>query len=355
MRRMLFIYIAVIVTLLAGCSSVDYYLQSIEGQVRLLWARQAIADMIADPATPPPLKARLERVLAIREFASRELQLPDNPSYRSYADLQRPFVVWNVFAAAEFSVEPRKWCFLIVGCVNYRGYFAQAEAEAYARGLRSEGLDVFVSGVPAYSTLGWFDDPVLNAFVNYPEHALSRLIFHELAHQVVYVKGDTEFNESFATAVETEGVRRWIARHGTDKMRAEFDLSQQRRMQFRELAYRYRERLADLYRLPIAREEMRVRRAQAFSGMQRDYELLKSQWGGFAGYDRFFDHPNNAHLASVAIYTGLVPQFQQLIAKHDGDLAAFYAEVKALAALDKAERAARLAAVVAPARREQAN
>jgi len=351
-RPLFFICTAAIALLAAGCSSVDYYLQSIEGQVRLLWARQAIADVIADPATPPPLKARLERVLTIREFASRELQLPDNPSYRSYVDLQRPFVVWNVFAAAEFSVEPREWCFLVVGCVNYRGYFAQAEAEAYARELRGEGLDVFASGVPAYSTLGWFDDPVLNAFINYPEHALSRLIFHELAHQVVYIRGDTEFNESFATAVETEGVRRWLARNGTDKMRAEFDLSQQRRKQFRELVYSYRGRLADLYRLPIAPEEMRVRKAQAFAGMQRDYELLKSQWGGFAGYDRFFDRPNNAHLASVAIYTGLTPQFQQLIAKHNGDLAAFYGEVKELAALGKAERAARLAAAVASARRE---
>jgi len=351
MRRLLFfICIAAIAPLVAGCSSFGYYLQSIDGQMKLVQARRPIAEVIADPATPLPLKARLERVLAIRDFASRELKLPDNPSYRGYADLERPFVVWNVFAAAEFAVEPREWCFLIVGCVGYRGYFAQAEGEAYARELRGEGLDVFVTGAPAYSTLGWFDDPVLNTFIGYPEHELSRLIFHELAHQVVYVKGDTEFNESFAAAVETEGVRRWIARNGNDQMRADFDRSQQRRTQFRALLFKYRERLAALYRLPIAPEEMRVRKARAFSDMQRDYELLKPQWDGFAGYDRFFEHPNNAHLASVAIYTGLVPQFQQMIAQHHGDLAAFYAEVKALAALGKAERASRLRATVAPAR-----
>jgi predicted aminopeptidase len=350
MRRLLFICIAALVLLVAGCGGFGYYMQSVHGEIKLLQARQPIAAVIADPATPPALKARLERVLAIRDFASRELKLPDNLSYRSYADLERPFVVWNVFAAEEFAVEPKEWCFLVVGCVGYRGYFAQADGEAYARELRGEGLDVFVSGVPAYSTLGWFDDPVLNTFINYPEHALSRLIFHELAHHVVYVKGDTEFNESFATAVETEGVRRWMARHGNDKMRADFERLQQRRVQFRALVFSYRERLAALYRLPMAREEMRVRKAQAFSEMQRDYELLKSQWGGFAGYDRFFDHPNNALLASVAIYTGLVPQFQQMIEKHHGDLAAFYAEVKELAALGKAERASRLAAIVAPAR-----
>ena len=352
MRRLLFVCIAAMAPLLAGCSGFGYYLQSIDGQMKLLQARRLIAQVIADPATPLPLKARLERVLAIRDFASRELKLPDNLSYRSYADLQRPFVVWNVFAAAEFAVEPREWCFLIVGCVGYRGYFSQAEGEAYARELRGEGFDAFVSGVPAYSTLGWFDDPVLNTFINYPEHALSRLIFHELAHQLVYVKGDTVFNESFATAIETEGVRRWLARNGNEQMRAEFARSQQRRTQFRALVFKYRERLAVLYRLPMAPEEMRVRKAQAFSDMQRDYGLLKPQWGGFAGYDRFFDHPNNAHLVSVAIYTGLVPQFEQMIAKHHGDLAAFYAEVKELAALGKAERASRLRATVAPAREE---
>ena len=355
MRRLLIICMAAVVPLLAGCSNIGYYLQSINGELKLLHARRPIAEVIADPATPPPLKARLERVLAIRDFASRELQLPDNLSYRSYADLRRPFVVWNVFAAAEFSVKPKEWCFVVVGCVGYRGYFAQAAAEAHARELRGEGLDVFVSGVPAYSTLGWFDDPVLNTFINYPEYALSRLIFHELAHQIVYVKGDTGFNESFATALEIEGVRRWTARNGDDKLRAEFERSRQRRTQFRALLFDYRERLAVLYGLPIAPDEMRIRKAQTFSDMRRDYGLLKSQWGGFAGYDRFFEHLNNANLASFAIYSGLVPQFQQLIAKHHGDLAAFYAEVKELATLGKAARASRLKTTVAPARQEQAN
>jgi predicted aminopeptidase len=352
MLRLLFICIAAMAPLLAGCSNFGYYMQSIDGQIKVLRARQPIASVIADPATPPVLKNKLERALAMRDFASRELRLPDNLSYRSYADLQRPFVVWSVFAAAEFSVEPQQWCFLVVGCVGYRGYFTQSGAEALARELRSEGLDVFVSGVPAYSTLGWFDDPVLSTFINYPEHELSRLIFHELAHQVVYVKNDSEFNESFAATVEAEGVRRWIARNGDDRMRANFERAQQRRAQFRGLVLNYRERLAVLYRLPIAPEEMRVRKTQAFSDMQRDYELLKLQWGGFAGLDRFFNNAGNAHLASVAIYHALVPQFQQLIAKHNGDLAAFYAEVKELAALGKEERKSRLAAAVAPAHKE---
>ena len=350
MGRWRLLWIAAAALLLAGCANLGYYVQSIEGHIKLLWTREPIAAVIADPATPQPLKARLERALAIRDFASRELKLPENSSYRGYADVRRQFVVWNVFAAAEFSVEPRQWCFLVTGCVGYRGYFERAEAENFARELRGQGLDVFVSGVPAYSTLGWFDDPVLNTFIRYPEHELARLIFHELAHQIVYVRGDTEFNESFAVAVENEGVQRWVARRGDDGLRADFEDARRRRAQFRQLVFKYRERLAVEYRLPVAPEALRARKAQAFSDMQRDYGLLKSQWGGFAGYDRFFDHPGNAHLASVSIYTALVPRFEQLLAKHNGDLAAFYAEVKELAALGKAERAARLGAAVAPTR-----
>ncbi len=323
----------------AACSNVGYYLQSFDGQMRLLQARQSMDAVIADPATPPALKAKLARVLEIRAFASRELKLPDNLSYRGYADLRRQFVVWNVFAAGEFSVQPQQWCFPIAGCVAYRGYFAHADADGYAQELREQGLDVFVAGVPAYSTLGWFDDPVLNTFVNYPDHELARLIFHELAHQVAYAKGDSVFNESFAVAVELEGMRRWIAAHGDDKIRADSERARQRRLAFTTLVLRYRNELDTLYRTPLTPAVMRERKAQAFAAMREHYQRLKTEWDGFAGYDRFFVTVNNANLASVALYHGLVPQFQRLLAHHDGDLAAFYEEVKKLAALDKELRA----------------
>lgn len=352
MRRLFFWCVAAIGSLLTACSNVTYYMQSIHGQMTLLHARESIEDVLANPATPPALKNRLEHTLAIRDFASRELGLPDNFSYRTYADLQRQFVVWNVFAAEEFSIEPRQSCFFIVGCVGYRGYFALSDAEDFARELRAEGLDVFVSGVPAYSTLGWFDDPVLNTFINYPEYELARLIFHELAHQLVYVKNDTEFNESFAATIEAEGVRRWIARNGDEQMRARFELMRERRAEFAALVHKYREALATLYRQRMAPQEMRARKAQVLAELRRDYERMKSQWGGYAGYDRFFANVNNANLASVALYNELVPQFQRLIAKHHGDLAAFYTEVKEIAALGKNERKSRLAAGVAPAHTE---
>jgi predicted aminopeptidase len=342
MRALSYVLLASVL-LAAGCSNISYYMQSIHGQFSVMQARERIEDVIADPQTSPTLRTKLQRVAAIRRFASRELDLPDNSSYRGYADVRRKFVVWNVFAAGEFSIEPRQWCFMIVGCVSYRGYFKLENAEALARDLRAEGDDVFVGGVPAYSTLGWFDDPVLSTFINYPDFELARLIFHELAHQVVYIRSESDFNESFAAAVEAEGVKRWIAANGDEKMSADFARSQLRRSQFSTLVLKYRDELAALYARVLPADEMRARKRATIAALQDEYAHLKNEWGGYAGYDRFFVEPNNAKLASVAIYTAYVPQFERMIASHHGDLAAFYAEVKALAALPVNARATRLA------------
>jgi predicted aminopeptidase len=254
-----------------------------------------------------------------------------------------------VFAAPEFSVEPRQSCFPVAGCVAYRGYYLQADAEAYAAGLRKDGYDVFVHGVPAYSTLGWFDDPVLNTFVRYPDAELARLVFHELAHQVVYVKGDTTFDESFAVAVEEEGVRRWLARNATPAERDAYAAGRKRRAEFVGLVLRYRERLEAFYREPLPVEAKRAGKSARLAEMGSDYRALKERrWGGFAGYDRWFDGGvNNAKLASVATYEELVPAFRALLARERGDLPAFYAAVKALASLDKPERDRALAALTA--------
>jgi predicted aminopeptidase len=303
-----------------------------------------IERFLADPALDPKLKAQLERAVRIRDYASRELGLPDNRSYRSYADLARPFVVWNVFAAAEFSVEPKQWCFPFAGCVGYRGYFSKADADAFAAGLRTQGFDVHVGGVPAYSTLGWFDDPFLNTFINYPDYELARLIFHELAHQVAYVKGDSEFNESFAVAVEIEGVERWIRRHGDAAMSADAARARQRRLQFSGLVIEARERLKALYALRIAPDVMRERKVTVFAELRNDYSKLRQSWGGYAGYDRFFENINNANLASFSIYKARLPDMQRLLARKEGDLAAFYAEIQRLAGLSKTGRDAELAA-----------
>jgi len=314
------------------------------GQMELTRKARPIPDVIADPATAPELKTRLGQVVEIRDFASRELSLPNNGSYRRYADIGRPYVVWNVFAAPEFSVKARQWCFPFAGCVAYKGYFSKAGADQFAADLRAEDDDVFVGGVPAYSTLGWFDDPVLNTFVNYPDAEIAELMFHELAHQLVYVKGDSTFNESFAVTVERVGVQRWLAAHGTDARRREFEQQQARQQAFVELVTKYQGRLAELYAEPLEPEAMRRRKQEVLAQMRAEYGRIKEGWGGFAGYDRWFEQPlNNAQLASVAIYTQLVPAFERILRDNGGDLPRFYAEVRRLAALPKAERDAELA------------
>jgi len=330
-------------SLLAGCANLTYYLQSVRGQLDI-WSRQHdIEAVISQPDTAEPLRQKLQSVLAVREFASAELALPRNASYRSYANLQRPYAVWNVFATPEFSLQPRQWCFLFAGCVNYRGYFEKAEADEFAAGVTAEGYDVFVGGVPAYSLLGYFPDPVLNTFINYPTPHLARLIFHELAHQVVYVRDDSVFNESFAVAVEQEGLRRWLDRFGSAADRLAYDQITQRREGFLGLIETHRDRLEALYKTPLPRQAMRERKAALFEDMRADYTRLRESWGGFAGYDHWFARgPNNALLASVGIYTKRVPAFKALLEREGGDMGRFYAAAKALARLPKADRTAAL-------------
>lgn len=329
-----------------GCTNVPYYLQSVRGQMDI-WSRQHdIENLIDHPETGAPLREKLREVLTIREYASRELALPRNASYRMYANLERPFAVWNVFATPEFSIQPRHWCFVFAGCVNYRGYFDKVDADGFASSVSGQGYDVYVGGVPAYSLLGYFPDPVLNTFVNYPRAQLARLIFHELAHQVVYVRDDSIFNESFAVTVELEGSRRWLERYGTDADRLAHGQVTQRREQFVALIERYRDRLDALYQTSAPREAMRAEKAAMFAEMRSDYARLRESWGGFHGYDRWFaQEPNNALLASVGIYSKRVPAFQALLAREGGDLERFYAATKKLARLPKPDRTAALEAL----------
>ena len=316
-----------------------YYWQSVNGQLDVWRRERPVEAVIADPATAQPLKDRLARVIEIREFASRELGLPENRSYRGYADLERPFVVWNVFAAPEFSVQPLRWCFPFVGCVSYRGYFSREEAERFAAGLAEQGNDVYVGGVLAYSTLGWFSDPVLNTFVNYPEAEVARLIFHELAHQLLYVRDDTVFNESFAVAVELEGVRRWVARSGDTARLQEFRRVRRIRAEFAGLMMKYRDRLDALYRTRLAPDAMRERKQDLLAELEPEYHKLKAGWDGFAGYDRWFAKaPNNAQLASITAYSQRVPAFEALLEREGGDLARFYAAARQLGGLPREER-----------------
>ncbi len=330
--------------LLAGCATVGYYNQAAQGHFALLAAARPIADWVQDPDTPQPLKERLLRAKEIRRFAAESLGLPDNRSYTEYADLKRPAAVWNVFATPELSLELKTWCYPVLGCAGYRGYFDRGGADTMAAELRAAGYDTNVTPVPAYSTLGWFSDPLLNTFIHASDAELARLIFHELAHQVVYARDDTAFNESFATAVEREGVRRWLAAHGDEKQRAAWAAYAQRREDFLALLLAHRRRLADVFASAASIDEKRAAKTAVLSDLQRDYRQIRQErWAGFAGYDRFFNQTlTGAHLAAIGAYNDWVPAFEALLAESGGDLPAFYTRVRRLGALDKAARSAAL-------------
>ncbi|WP_395404620.1 aminopeptidase [Pseudoduganella sp. UC29_106] len=328
--------------MLAGCAQFKYYFQAAQGQYALWSDARPIDDWLGDPATDPKLRARLEKARVIRRFAVRELSLPDNASYKNYASLKRQYVLWNVVATPELSLRPVQWCFPIAGCVSYRGYYDKADAEAYAEELRSERNDVQVGGVPAYSTLGWFSDPLLSTFINYSDAELARMVFHELAHQIVYVQGDSKFNEAFATAVEEAGVQRWLDLYGNDAMREAYARYSVRRQDFLGLLVKHRQMLADLYASRATVKRKREEKARIFASLQEEYKVLKANWGGYSGYDRFFAEPlNNAHLASVATYNDLLPGFRALLAK-EKDFPHFYAAVRNMSNLPSVERHDRL-------------
>jgi predicted aminopeptidase len=324
--------------LMGGCSQLSYFVQAAQGQYSLLHAAKPIDDWLTNPEVSDKLKVKLSAVQEIRKFAVQELALPDNSSYTTYADLKRPYVLWNVVAAPELSLEPKKWCFPVAGCVSYRGYYNKDDALAYATELRSEHYDVQVGGVPAYSTLGFFSDPVLSTFIQYPEGELARIVFHELAHQVVYVAGDSRFNESFAVSVEEAGVERWMATHGNDKMRKAYADYEGRKKDFLALLTKCREELEENYASDASDAEKKKRKAEVFRQLKEEYQTLKVSWGGYAGYDRWFEQPlSNAHLAAIATYQDFVPAFRALLAK-EKTFPKFYEAVKKLAAEDKATR-----------------
>jgi predicted aminopeptidase len=332
-----------LVAVMAGCAQIGYFAQAAHGQFSLLSEARPIDEWLASPGTEDKLKTKLARVKEIRAFAARELGLPDNDSYTTYADLKRPFVMWNIVATPELSLKPMEWCFPIAGCVKYRGYYRKEDAQAYAAELRAAKFDVEISGVPAYSTLGWFKDPVLSTFIQYPDGELARLVFHELAHQVVYVPGDSQFNESFAVAVEEAGVERWLEKHGDDKTRKAYVAYEGRKRDFLALLMKQRKALAANYERDASDSEKRKEKAAIFQSLKDEYQVLKESWGGYAGYDRWFAEPlSNAHLSAIATYHDFVPGFRAMLAQQK-DLGKFYTAVRALSALGKDERHRELA------------
>ncbi len=317
---------------LTGCESVRYYTQAITGQIAISSKQQSINELLREPHIPIKLKDQLKLVMEIREFAKNELHLPIKNQYLSFAELERPYVLWNVYATPEFSFTPKTWCYPIVGCTAYRGYFSLHDANDYTNRLRKQGYDVFISGVAAYSTLGWFDDPVLSTFIYRNETRLAALIFHELAHQLLYVKNDTTFNESFATIVEQESLRRWfIAKNNLEAFK-DYKIGYQRKQQFIKLIVKYRNQLELIYSKDLPTLDKRHAKSLVFYKLRDEYRNLKQKWKYYAGYDLWFSHKlNNAQLITVSIYYDLVPEFFKLLQNSGYDLEVFYRKCQDLA------------------------
>jgi predicted aminopeptidase len=334
---------ALAVSVLPGCGTL-YVAQAAIGQWHVLHARRPIPAVVEDPHTPSTVRDTLSVVREARDFASSDLHLPDNKSYRTYADIHRRYVVWNVVATPEFSVGPKRWCFPIAGCVAYRGYFKEKKATAFADGLSKQGYDVMVGGVTAYSTLGKFADPVLSSMIGYGDMDLTATIFHELAHQLLYVQNDSEFNEAFATTVEDEGLRRWLEKRGNSGAMATFLESHEHEHEFVQLFTSYRAKLARLYASKIARDQMRADKQKSFASLADDIKALEKRQGVRYGlYERWIANGlNNADLASVATYYDCVPGFERLFAEQGGDFQRFYAAAREMSKLTRAERHAKL-------------
>lgn len=341
--------------LLAGCETARFYSQALRGQVQMLTRQRDLDRMIEDPATPTAIREKLTLVLRLRTFAETNLALPVNGHYRRYADLGRPYVVWNVYAAPEFSVEDHTWWYPLVGRLSYRGYFAATNAHRYAAKLAARGLDVYVEGSPAYSTLGWFRDPVLNTFIHYDEAALAELLFHELAHQRLFVSGHTDFNEAFATAVAEAGVRRWLRLANQPDALERWELAQKRQRQFAALALRTRDELDRLYRDSAAASpapspiSLRTAKQTTLDRFRTAYTQLKSDWQGYSGYDRWMQQPiNNAQLNTIATYYELVPLFEAVLHRHHDQFEPFFREIEKLSRLRRKERLEHLRAAAHP-------
>ncbi|SCZ65276.1 aminopeptidase [Thiohalomonas denitrificans] len=345
-RLPLVLMAGVLVAGLSGCSTLGYYGQALSGHLELVSRAEPLDRVLQRKDLDPETRKRLERALEIRHFASEALGLPRNGSYTQYADIGRPYAVWNVIATPEFSVYPLRSCYLVAGCVSYRGYFDPDDARANARELRELGFDVMVSGSQAYSTLGWFDDPLLNTFINQPGAQLVNIIVHELAHQRLYIKGDSAFNEAFATAVAREGVRRWFEHQGVPEAYQDYIEAQERRSDFHQLLVGTRKTLKELYRRDLPETVMRSEKAGVFAALQEQYVDFKQRWDGYKGFDAFMQRKlDNAQLALFATYREHVPAFEALIARHNGDMAAFYQDAARIGNLPKEHRQATLIAL----------
>lgn len=319
-----------IVFSLSGCASINYYSQSVQGQLEVMQKSQDIVDILKKNDISNSLRNKLNTVLLLRKFSTEQLGLPKNNSYLSYTDLERDYVIWNIFANEEFSIEPVQWCYLIVGCLSYRGYFSQSAAKQHAAKLAKQGYDIYLGGVPAYSTLGWFDDPILNTMLGWSDVRLASVLFHELAHQQLYIRNDTEFNESYADAVAHIGVTKWLTQKNDINLIKEYQQSQQQEQEFVDLVMRYKSILNEIYQSSESEEIKRKQKNEALQIMRNEYFKMSKIWGQNPYKEWISTDINNAKLAAIVTYRKYVPAFLDLYQKLGKNLSDYYSFIKSL-------------------------
>jgi len=332
-----------VAVLMQGCSSLAYYWEKIQGHTEILSKQEPVQEVIDNPKTPDKVRQKLISTQKARVFASEVLQLPDNDSYKNYVDLKQDYVVWTVVATPPYSIKAKQWCFFIVGCLSYKGYFSEQDAEASAKELKAENMDVYVSGTKAYSTLGWFDDPLLSTMLYNSEAYRVGIIFHELAHQKMYVEDDTSFNEGFASTVELEGIQAWFSRDTKKEEYKRYIIFRERDDAFKKLLQATREELKQAYSLNLDSKAMHENKIKIFNELQLAYKKLKEQWRGYSGYDKWMSQDlNNAHLALIATYNDHIPAFRKLFKNVNNDYELFYQQVEKISELDKDKRSEEL-------------
>ncbi len=337
--RPTFLLLIVASLMLGGCAELAYYGHAAAGQLEVISNRRPIPEVIVDPETPEAVRDRLQYIERAHDFAISELHLPDSESYRSYSDVGRRYVLWNVFATPELSLQQKQWCYPFFGCQGYRAFFDEEYAHDVAEELQAEGWDVYVASSPAYSTRGWFADPIYNSVLNYAAIDSAAILFHELAHEKIYLKNDSQANESFAMTVQLEGVRRWLIQQGDKDSYADYKILNQRDRQFVALLIKHRKQLEKLYFSNKTDNEKQAGKIRTLNLLRRGYRTLKKSWGGYRGYDHWFDKSlNNAVLAPVGTYHGYVAEFKKILLEHGNDLKSFYRVVEMLADLEYSER-----------------
>ena len=347
--------LAGMIGLLAGCSTVGYYSQIVSGHMRIVMGKRPLAEIASDETIDDSIKRRLDLAQRARLFGIERLNLPNNESYTSFYDTGQEYVTWNVVAAEEFSLNPHNWCFPIAGCVSYRGYYSKEDAESYAAGFKEQGFDVTVNGATAYSTLGWFEDPLLNTMLDRSDPSIASLLFHELAHQQLYVGDDSTFNESFASFVEKEGLKQWQKNEqqvnpqiDQSEMAKELEVRKRRQKEFIALLTSTRDSLAELYESASEPDEMRQKKKQRFEQMRVEYAALKASWDDYPGYDQWMSQEmNNARLVAVATYNDYVPAFEVLFKESGSSFDQFYVAALELSKLPLEDRTAEMQKLLA--------